>query len=1227
MTPQTDSQLIHEKISSSKDFIAWLAQEHISLALSTYQTSRLFLIGTTPEGRPSCFKRLFDHAMGIFPTPNRLLMGTQNEIWQFENLLAPVEKCQGYDHLYVPQHVYQFGDLDIHDLVEDSQGQIIFANTKYNCLATPNPEAPNGFECIWRPPFISSLAPEDRCHLNGLALLEGQPRYVTSVSRSDVIDGWRQKRDSSGIVMDISSNEVLATGLSMPHSPRFYQGKLWLLNSGKGEFGYVDLDNGKFEPVAFCPGYGRGLAFWKNFAIIGLSRPRDQTFAGLSLDQRLGEKEAEPRCGLVVIDLNSGHIVHWMWIEGVIQELYDVQILPNVQQPAVVKQFATDNQDPRLLLNAKSTPIVQSTWEHPPENLSRSKVLTVASEPKRVIAFSLWGDNPKYTIGAIKNAELAPHFYPHWICRYYVNQTVPDSIIEQLQVFPHVEVIYLDNHYRDCRCSLWRFLAILDPAIAVVILRDADSRLNAREQAAVDSWLASDQPVHIMRDHPLHRLPIMAGMWGVQGQIPQLRSLLSQYLNHPDCEFTYGVDQRFLADVIYPRFKNQSLVHDEFFDHQPFPVPRQDAEYVGQIFNANDQSLARFDKMLKAHLRSPSKEETDSARQYFIAGKSAQDADNFEEAEGAYQSAIAIDPTFAAAHHHLGLLWVKQEQFTEAKQQFEQVLTLNPNSVAAHSNLAQILVQENHTETAIAHFQTALKLNRNYVPALYNFGLLYRRLYRLDQAVVLFRRVVAIDSHYHEAILQLGQILDYRGKFDEALVLYEKALTLNPDHSAIAQRLGMLKIRLCDWRAYDDYIAMMRSAMGEYIADGDSGLAVGAYDLNLLPLPLDLMAKTLQRYGQSIVDMAPTATRGAAPATADKLRIGYASPDFADHAVGRLIDRLFGHHNRDQFEVYGYHLRPAEADDPYTKSIAHSCDVFRNLSALPVREAAQTIQDDGIHILVNLAGYTAFGRPELFAMQPAPIQVQWLGFPNTMGAEFIQYVLADRWLVPAGSHPYYQESVIELPQAFIGSLANLAETPSRAQQHLPETGFVFGCFNTHHKIEPEVFATWMRILKQVSNSVLWLAAPRVEAIASNLHLAAQDHGVDPERLIFAQRVGNEEHLARLQLIDLALDTFVYSAGSTAITYINAGVPLLTKAGATNASRMGASICATAGLEDLICDGEDIYEQRAVSLAQHPEQLQEVRDRLKHQRAQLPLFDSPAFAGQLEKVYQQLWADQ
>ena len=211
----------------------------------------------------------------------------------------------------------------------------MFVNTLFSCLATVSEE--HSFIPLWQPPFISKLAAEDRCHLNGLALREGKPRYVTAVSQSDVAEGWRDRRVDGGCVIDVQSKEVILSELSMPHSPRWYRETLWLLNSGTGELGYVDLETGKFEPVTFCPGYLRGLAFQGDFALVGVSKPREnRTFSGLPLDKKLQEKDAQARCGVLVIDLRSGDIVHSLRIEGVVSELYDLAVLPGVKQAMAI---------------------------------------------------------------------------------------------------------------------------------------------------------------------------------------------------------------------------------------------------------------------------------------------------------------------------------------------------------------------------------------------------------------------------------------------------------------------------------------------------------------------------------------------------------------------------------------------------------------------------------------------------------------------------------------------------------------------------------------------------------------------------------------------------------------------------------------------------------------------------------------------------------------------------
>lgn len=348
------------EIFGSRQFAEWLAEQQISLAFTTYQTGKLFLVGLQPNGRLSIFERTFNRAMGLYATSQSLYMSSLFQLWRFTNALESGQDYQGYDRVYVPQLGYTTGDLDIHDiaLVEDRQtvdpasnpvgdptnnqksDQIVFVNTLFSCLATVSET--HSFVPLWKPPFITKLAAEDRCHLNGLAIDAGQPRYVTAVSQSDVADGWRDRRQDGGCVIDVQTNRVVATGLSMPHSPRWYQNQLWVLNSGTGEFGKVDVQQGSFEPIAFCPGYLRGLAFWGNYAIAGLSRPRhNKTFSGLALDEQLKTKHATARSGLVVIDLQTGDIVHWLRVEGIVEELYDVAVLPGVRRPMAIG-FVTD---------------------------------------------------------------------------------------------------------------------------------------------------------------------------------------------------------------------------------------------------------------------------------------------------------------------------------------------------------------------------------------------------------------------------------------------------------------------------------------------------------------------------------------------------------------------------------------------------------------------------------------------------------------------------------------------------------------------------------------------------------------------------------------------------------------------------------------------------------------------------------------------------------------------
>ncbi len=328
------------EINTSRQMLSWLSEQKLSIALTTYQIGKLYFIGLKPDNGLSVFERSFNRCMGLCSTPNGLYMSSLYQVWRFENVFETGQQQDGFDRLYVPQVGYTTGDLDIHDMAVDSDGRLVFVNTLFGCLATLSET--HSFKPLWKPPFISKLAAEDRCHLNGLAMKDGQPAYVTAVGQTDVADGWREHRSDGGIVMDVNSDEIVCAGLSMPHSPRWHDGRLWLLNSGAGEFGYVDLNTGRFESLCFCPGYMRGLSFHGNFALVGLSKPRhNKTFSGLALDANLKSHNVEARCGVQVIDLRTGDVVHWLRMDGVVEELYDVIALPQVRCPMALG-FKTD---------------------------------------------------------------------------------------------------------------------------------------------------------------------------------------------------------------------------------------------------------------------------------------------------------------------------------------------------------------------------------------------------------------------------------------------------------------------------------------------------------------------------------------------------------------------------------------------------------------------------------------------------------------------------------------------------------------------------------------------------------------------------------------------------------------------------------------------------------------------------------------------------------------------
>ena len=332
--PRDLTKLRVEK-SCSRGLAGWLGQNRLSLAITSYQTGRIYLVGSDQQGRVSFFERIFERAMGVVGNAQRIYLGGLYQLWRFENVLRPNEVIHGqFDKCYVPRNAQTIGDLDIHELGIRKDGRVVFVNTKYSCLAELSPT--HSFKAIWKPKFISKLAPEDRCHLNGLAMVDGEPRYVTAVCKSDSVDGWRERRRDGGVVIDVQTDEIVCEGLSMPHSPRWHNGKLWLLNAGTGQLGWVDFEKKAFVPHAFVPGFARGLSIIGNVAAVGLSKPRNQRFEGLQLDEELKKRDAEPWCGVQIVSLANGDVTNWIRFDGDITEIFDISFLPNVKHPMMI---------------------------------------------------------------------------------------------------------------------------------------------------------------------------------------------------------------------------------------------------------------------------------------------------------------------------------------------------------------------------------------------------------------------------------------------------------------------------------------------------------------------------------------------------------------------------------------------------------------------------------------------------------------------------------------------------------------------------------------------------------------------------------------------------------------------------------------------------------------------------------------------------------------------------
>jgi len=578
-----------------------------------------------------------------------------------------------------------------------------------------------------------------------------------------------------------------------------------------------------------------------------------------------------------------------------------------------------------------------------------------------------------------------------------------------------------------------------------------------------------------------------------------------------------------------------------------------------------------------------------------------------------------------------------------------------PRDAESLKNHGNALKASGDLEGAMAAYGRALEIAPEYLPALYNVGLLLRQMNRLADAERHFARVHALYPQDAEVLLHLAALHSGRGDHAAAERMYREGIRLDPGnpnlllglaHSyrlsgaldrsvecyAAATRLqpGNLNAAgcllhamqgICDWSRYDEQAASLRRGVLEQPEPDISPFA-------LLSIPSTRAEQLVcaRKYSAALqreAGRAPAYRFQAGPR--DRLRIGYLSCDFREHAIAMLSAELFELHDRARFEVFGYSQGPDDGSARRAR-IARAFDRFVDLSGTSSRAAAAAIHADRVDILVDLQGHTEFARLDTLAYRPAPVQVTYLGYPGTTGAEFIDYAVVDRVTVPPAEAGDFSERLIHMPACY---QVNDRKRPlpairPRSELGLPEEAFVFCCFNGSYKLAPEIFSTWMRLLLAVPGSVLWLLEGNPWASA-NLRREAQARGVAPGRLLFAPVLAQERHLARIGAADLFLDCLPYNAHTTASDALWVGLPVLTCAGDTFAARVGASLLQAVGLPELVTRTLADYERLALRLAREPGTLIGLRERLRSNRATAPLFDTPAFARHLEAAYQRIWA--
>ncbi len=590
-----------------------------------------------------------------------------------------------------------------------------------------------------------------------------------------------------------------------------------------------------------------------------------------------------------------------------------------------------------------------------------------------------------------------------------------------------------------------------------------------------------------------------------------------------------------------------------------------------------------------------------------------------DEAEALFQKVLQEDNTNILALYSLGALEQQRGMPDKALDYFERGTVAQPGYAPIWFSRGVALQALKRLDEAIESFDRALTINPQYIEPLVNKGVALADLKRHKDALLNYEALLKIDPGNTRALNNRGILLSDFKMFDLAIQTYEHLLRIDPDYEYAQGMLAFAKLHSCDWTRLEEYCNRVVEGVraGKRVCKSQGFLAISGDPHDHL-----LCATT---FADHYFPAQKPVWQGERYQH-DRIKIAYVSPDFREHPVGHLTAGIFEQHDKEKFELIAISLG-LDDGSKLRQRMVQAFDRFIDVRQMRTLDIARMMHEMEIDIAVDLAGYTADSRTDIFAHRPAPIQVNYLGYSSTMGTDYFDYLIADRHIIPEEYRQCYSEEVIYLPDTYLptDSEVQIAEqTPTRAEQGLPDDGFIFCSFNHDYKINPPVFDVWMRLLKQVPGSVLWLMKLN-ESAERNLRKEAENRGVGAERIIFATRVPRiEDHLARYRLADLFLDTTPYNAHTTTSDVLRVGLPVLTCRGKAFAGRVAAGLLSVVGLPELITDDLPGYERLALELAHNREKLQQIRARLQQNLATTPLYDTARYCRNLEQLYHQIW---